>query len=409
MLKIFLLATLMAFTGCVAEEKTDQEPVQEEVINNEEIVNEEGSSEENNNEDFTDFHLITLEGKENVRYLLKEVLEVAAALPVGTVVKYPKDVSPVNYDYRDSSGNVLRSSSGFYPQVEIVSVTSQNEAQFPADIIDKLNKRGLYVTSSLVPPVENGGVFKALVPGSMNAEYLSLFTETGKAKYNYTSYYTNRFGSSLNRPADTNSMSSRDRLKWEAVYEELKNAGNREEETPVDYLYLSSVALADKYTKAFEANGSTQPKGAWTMAVKSTAVRHGFPNVPCAEFMSEMIRQAYNRAGFDFKEDFSNAKGNYLIWDKTAAVVNLANSLHKAGWTPWELSKFNPPAGAIMMHYLATTPGHTYMAAGDNGRFVLDNGSPAGRDLRKTSKKTIEIMFKGGVFFLPPGVNPATW
>ena len=142
------------------------------------------------------------------------------------------------------------------------------------------------------------------------------------------------------------------------------------------------------------------------MAVKSTAVRHGFPNVPCAEFMSEMIRQSYKRAGYDFKEDFNNELGNYLIWNQTAAVVNLANALHKGGWIPWELSKYAPPAGAIMMHEQATSPGHTYMVAGDNGRFIVDNGSPAGRDLRKTSKKIIELMFKGGVFFLPPGIIP---
>ena len=203
-------------------------------------------------------------------------------------------------------------------------------------------------------------------------------------------------------------MSTRDRVKWNAVYEELKTAGSREEKTPTSYLF-TTVDLANKYTIAFETYGTTQPKGAWTMAVKSTAVRHGFPNVPCAEFMSEMIRQAYTRAGYDFKEDFNNARDNYLIWDKTAAVVNLANSLNKAGWVPWELSKYAPLTGAIMMHEQATSPGHTFMSAGDDGRFVLDNGSPAGRDLRKTSKKTIDIMFKGGVFFLPPGIIPRSW
>lgn len=358
-----------------------------------------------------EFHQVTLDVKENIRYLSKNILEVAAVLPVGTIVKYPKGITPVNYDYRDSSGKVLRSSSGFYPSVQIVSVTAQNAAQFPPEKIAALNNtaNGLFITSSLLPDTGTNEVFQALIPGAATSDYLTHFTATGKAKYNYTTYFTKRFGSNLNKVVNTDEMSSRSRVKWEAIYEELKNAGNREEETPMDFLVMKSVDLANKYTKEFEATGATQPKGAWTMAVRSTAVRHGFPNVPCAEFMSEMVRQAYNRAGYDFREDFTKANGNYLIWDKTAAVVNLANALNKAGWIPWELSKFAPSTGAIMMHEQATSPGHTYMAAGDNGRFIVDNGSPAGRDLRKTSKKIIELMFKGGVFFLPPGIIPTSW
>ena len=47
--------------------------------------------------------------------------------------------------------------------------------------------------------------------------------------------------------------------------------------------------------------------------------------------------------------------------------------------------------------------------AGDNGRFIFDNGSPQGRDLRTTSLKTIEMMYMEGVFFLPPGFTPKKW
>jgi hypothetical protein len=36
-----------------------------------------------------DFHVITLDAKENVRYLAQNILEVAANLPAGSVVKYP--------------------------------------------------------------------------------------------------------------------------------------------------------------------------------------------------------------------------------------------------------------------------------------------------------------------------------
>ncbi len=356
-----------------------------------------------------EFQIIRLENKENIRYLKNNVLEVAAELPKGTIVKFPKDNNNVFYDYRDSSGNVQRSSTGFFSAVTIVSVTSDQEGNFPPSKIDKLNAtvNGLFITKSL-QEANDQEFFQALNPAPVNADYLSFFTETGKAKYSYSTYFSKRFGSNLNRTINSDQMSTRDRIKWSSVYEELKTAGNREEQTPTDY-FFTTIDLANKYTVAFETTGVTQPKGAWTMAVKSTAVRHGFPNVPCAEFMSEMIRQAYTRAGYDFKEDFNNGKDNYLIWDKTAAVVNLANSLNKAGWVPWELSKYSPPTGAIMMHEQATSPGHTYMVAGDNGRFIIDNGSPAGRDLRKTTKKTVEIMFKGGVFFLPPGILPRAW
>lgn len=356
-----------------------------------------------------DFQTIRLENKENIRYLKNNILEVAAELPKGTLIKFPKDNHNVFYDYRDSSGNVQRSSTGFFSAVIILSVTPENEGAFPAEKINKLNATasGLFITKSL-QEANDQEFFQALSAGQTNTDYLTLFTETGKAKYSYSTYFLKRFGNNLNRTIDSDQMSARDRIKWSAVYDELKISANREVKTPTDYFFMS-VDLANKYTILFETNGTTQPKGAWTMAVKSTAVRHGFPNVPCAEFMSEMIRQAYTRAGYDFKEDFNNNKDNYLIWDKTAAVVNLANSLNKGGWVPWELSKYNPPIGAIMMHEQATSPGHTYMVAGDNGRFIIDNGSPAGRDLRKTTKKTVEIMFKGGVFFLPPGIIPGLW
>jgi hypothetical protein len=49
------------------------------------------------------------------------------------------------------------------------------------------------------------------------------------------------------------------------------------------------------------------------------------------------------------------------------------------------------------------------MSAGDDGRTIIDNGSPQGRDLRKTIAKTMNSMFQSGLFFLPPGVNPKAW
>jgi hypothetical protein len=89
--------------------------------------------------------------------------------------------------------------------------------------------------------------------------------------------------------------------------------------------------------------------------------------------------------------------------------VELANTLVKAGWIPWEAAYYKPMTGAIMAHFKATTPGHAYMAAGLDGRIIIDNGSPAGRQLYKTADKTIKIQYLTGVFFLPPGIIPAKW
>lgn len=356
-----------------------------------------------------EFKTITLDQLENIRYLNNNILEVAAQIPSGTVIQFPKDNTTAFYDYRDSSGKVQRSSTGFFSKVMILKVSVDNEAAFPLDRIKKLNSilNGLFITKSL-QEAQDQEFFQALVPSVTNPDYLTFFNENGKAKYSYNTYFTKRFGDRLNRTITEDQMSARDRVKWSTIQEELKSAADREITTPTNYLF-TTLDLANLNTIKFEENGTTPPKGAWTMAVKSTAVRHGFPNVPCAEFMSEMIRQAYTRAGYSIKEDFNLEKDNYLIWDKTAAVVNLANALIKAGWIPWELSKYSPPIGAIMMHEQATSPGHTYMVAGDDGRFIVDNGSPAGRDLRRTTKATIDLMFKGGVFFLPPGIIPTHW
>ena len=170
-----------------------------------------------------------------------------------------------------------------------------------------------------------------------------------------------------------------------------------------------SQAHAKRFSELFEAEGIIQSIGAWSIAVTGTARRHNFENVPCAEFVSEILRQAYQRAGFDVTKDFNEKKGNQLIWSNTAAVVNLANALAKAGWIPWEAAKFKPQLGVPMMHYLARSPGHAYFIGGDDGRIIVDNGSPRGRDLRRTSKKITDMMFMHGVFFLPPGIVPETW
>jgi hypothetical protein len=126
--------------------------------------------------------------------------------------------------------------------------------------------------------------------------------------------------------------------------------------------------------------------------------------------MSEVLRQAYQRAGYSHYEDFNESKGNTLnFYNGAAAVVNFSAFLEKAGWIPWDPQTYIPPTGAFLMHGSGVSPGHTYMSAGDRGRLIIDNGMPQGRDLRVSSQQTIELMYQTGVFFLPPGFIPAKW
>jgi hypothetical protein len=183
---------------------------------------------------------------------------------------------------------------------------------------------------------------------------------------------------------------------------------NRKVATPKFYLMMDK----DKATTAsinFEKYGTILTGGAWTIATEATAVRHGFPNVPCAEFQSELLRQAYQRAGYRVTDDFNSTKGNPLIWSNSAAVANFSMGLYKAGWTAWDPQVYRPIVGSFLMHGSGLTPGHTYVSAGDDGMVIVDNGAPQGRDLRKSTASSIEIQFQTGVFFLPPGIIPPKW
>ena len=172
---------------------------------------------------------------------------------------------------------------------------------------------------------------------------------------------------------------------------------------------IMDISAATQASINFEKTGAILPTGAWTIATQGTAVRHGFANVPCAETQSEILRQAYTRAGYQVTDDFNTAKGNQLIWSNTAAVVNFSKALYTAGWIPWDSTIYKPMTGSFLMNGSGLSPGHTYISAGDDGRIIVDNGAPQGRDLRKTSQSTIDMQYQTGVFFLPPGIIPAKW
>jgi hypothetical protein len=342
---------------------------------------------------------IALSQTTNVRKLVNGVLEFVAELPPGSRINVPEDYQISQPDVRNSNGTIERSSTGFVGSVAIVSASGLTAKQIAA-----YNKLGLYVSASIVAGSQGiAGDFKAIAGGANGAGFLTLFSSTGKPKFNYTVAVTKRFGSKLNRMAEAEGA---DKTKYQKIFNELSRVGNRKVATPKSLLLMDREA-AKKFSLAYETNGTVTTSGAWTIAVTATAVRHDFENVPCAEFMSEMIRQAYQRAGYSAASDFGTK--NPLIWSKTASVQGLSNALYNAGWTAWEPSKYRPPTGAIMMHASGTSPGHTFMAGGDDGRIVVDNGSPQGRDLRTTSESTLRLMYKNGVFFLPPGIAPKPW
>lgn len=346
-----------------------------------------------------------------LRYEKNGILESKVELPAGTQIEVPANYEVKHLDYRTSNGGVERSSTGFLYPVKIISVAEQFQTQYPPSRLKEINQTsgGLFIFASIVGSLEgvegNFAVVTAAAPGE---GFLKHFSPEGTPKFNYLSSVTKRFGAKLNKGVDAQSLSESQRLKYQSIFAELKKAVVRTEPTPKSYLMMDKSQAVQRSID-FEKTGAISLSGAWSIATQGTAVRHGFSNVPCAEFQSELLRQAYQRAGYRVTDDFSKAKGNQLIWSSTAAVVNYSMALYKAGWIPWDSRKFRPIAGAIMMNGAGYTPGHTYISAGDDGMIIVDNGAPQGRDLRKTSEKTISIMYQVGVFFLPPGINPPAW
>lgn len=346
-----------------------------------------------------------------LRFNKNGVLELVAEVPAGAKVFIPQTYQVHNLDYRKSDGSLARSSTGFITPVTLVSVPASHASQFPQSRIDQINATagGVYITASVVSEIQGvEGDFEAVKGGTPGEGFLKNYEPSGKPKFNFTAAIKKRFGERLNAGVDPKKQSQAERQKWAKILTELKRAGDRTHATPKAIIMIAKD-VAVKASIDFETKNLVPINGAWTIATQATAVRHGFPNVPCAETMSEFVREAYARAGYDVFADFNDEKKNRLIWSSTAAVVNLSAALDKAGWVPWDTTVYKPLTGAIMMHAAGNTPGHTYINAGDDGRIIVDNGAPQGRDLRTTVQKTVELMYQTGLFFLPPGINPQKW
>lgn len=354
---------------------------------------------------------VTLKEDMNIRTLKNNVLEFVIELPAGSVLRYYDETSSQNYDYRTSGGGVERSSTGFLYPIHVLSVPASAKARIPDAKLSEINSAsgGVYVSASISGEIlRSEETFPIIAGGTPGAGFTKYYETSGKPKFSYVLGVKKRFGDRVNKGIAMTSLSAADQAKWTKIYNELKRAGDRKAPSPRELMIIDS-ATAKNLSIKFEKEGFVNNIGAWSVAVEGTATRHGFANVPCAETMSEVIRQAYKRAGYSHTEDFNATKGNKLYWTSTAAVVELSRSLNAAGWVPWDYTMYRAPAGAIMMHTTGISPGHTYMSGGDDGRIIVDNGSPKGRDLRVTSQSIIAMMYQTGVFFLPPGIQPTPW
>jgi hypothetical protein len=361
---------------------------------------------------------IILSETANLRHLTNEILELLAPIPAGSELQLPASAAPVFYRYRDSDGSLKSSTNGFYLGLRLVAVPEAARGDFPPDVIDRINSTsgGIFLSSNDVnTALEPGGKIAPLPSAGVPGEgYLKVFAANGRRHSNpFAARLRRRFGSQFNREIPLASLPPEAQKKWLGIYGQLVALVDRTREMDRQPLFIDSgspsedEALAKQYSLDFENSGTIQTFGAWSIATQGTAVRHGFADRPCAEFVSEIIRQAYTKAGYAMKDDFTG--DNYLIWSNTAAVTDLAQALYESGWIPWDPLEFKPPVGAIGMNAYADTPGHAYMIAGKNGRFLVDNGSPKGRDLFSTSAKNIENMYNLGAFFLPPGIVPERW
>lgn len=349
---------------------------------------------------------VTIDQSINVYADKDGVLEAVIELPSGSVIEFDGGFEVVNIPSRES-GQVIMSTTGFIHPVRIVSVPASrgiDEAK-----IKEINARanGLYVSATLIQELEGvTGFFKPLTEVTPSAEYLKKFEIGGRPKFNFRRMVKMRFGPSVNAPLEP--VSDGDKIKYAKVFEEIIHAVNRETPVRRDLLMINRVS-AHYFSREYERTGLVHTLGAWSIAVTATAKRHGFSRAPCAEFASEIIRQAYQRAGYKVADDFGAAKENQLIWTRTATVEGLAEALASAGWVVWTTDDYRPPVGAVMFNGAGETPGHVYFSAGSDGRWIVDNGSPQGRSLPSTRGSVLKMNYLSGAFALPPGITPKRW
>ena len=355
-------------------------------------------------------------------------LKKISVLPARSSVVYVPPLRTSLYDREEGT----RETGGFHARLAVPGLEFPTscvaEEGWIASVIDV--EAGPF--AGIMPPIQE--------EASGDGRFVEYYEETGRPRPSkmgsFIDRVSKRFSVSWNKRVEFEEINSRpyydfkltkgERLKWSKIYRELATFADRTRSFDLKYLHIGNPVRADDLKEARDWSirgeatyGTNHDRGAWDIAVIGTAERKGFGPTPCAEFASEVIRQAYVRAGYDFTLDFLPGLHTKLVvtFDKNTwgpqSVRGLGDRLIKAGWIPWDPTRFRPPVGAIGMHGDATTPGHTYVMGGSDGRIIVDNGNPNGLDLRGTEKihKTnfIPRQYAHSVFFLPPGIHPDPW
>lgn len=357
-------------------------------------------------------------------YCLKDssTLTLVGNLKSGSTVKVPVDAVP-NLLLLESG---RRDTSGFYGGVLLSGISMPR----------KCFKGSSFYMTALIPLGDTNSDIRPISPTTKpTSTYKSVYTEASRVKKSDSTIAwaigrnSKRFARVWNRAYAPGELSSEDIVRSQKILKELSRFSNRETLTPGRLVYLptstsisqsrSRQVMASNLSKQIMSNYGFSPAfGAWDVAIYGTANRLGFPQAPCAEFVSEVIRQAYARAGHSHDEDFQYTIEGRLIftpWQDgifgPQSVKGLSNRLVLAGWIPWDPTKYRPLTGAIAMALDSSTPGHTYIVGGKSGRYIVDNGNPRGLDLAKTSLKLSRFkdMYGMGTFFLPPGITPPRW
>lgn len=359
--------------------------------------------------------------------LLKDSMKLkhVRSVPVGTTIAFVPPLRTSLYEFEDDR----RETSGFYSGLSIVGVelpsSCLREEGWVASMLDV--DAGPY--TGIMPPLEQ--------EEQGDERFREYYHESGRPRSSrlrpFIDKVAKRFSLSWNKRIEFERindhpesalahLSVSELRKWRAIYRELAAFADRTREFDLKYLYIGSYNRAEDFEQAREWStfgeknyGLSAMFGAWDVAVIGTAQRLGFGATPCAEFASEVIRQAYKRAGYDFTKDFKPGLHTQLVvtFDKNTWGRGLGERLAKAGWIPWDPTRIMPMTGAIAMHGEATTPGHTYIIGGADGRIIVDNAHPLGLDLRGTSKRHktnfIPRQYLHSVFWLPPGILPQAW
>lgn len=120
-----------------------------------------------------------------LRYEKSGILESKVELPAGTQIEVPENYEIKHLDFRNSSGGIERSSTGFLYPIKVLSVTSAFASQFPTTRIAEVNRTagGLFLFASIVGSIQGTeGSFAPVVGGVPGAGFLAHYGPSGKPK-----------------------------------------------------------------------------------------------------------------------------------------------------------------------------------------------------------------------------------